>query len=98
MHETYYLRDRAETFIRDHAQEGGAPWFAWISTHAPHGPYTVAPEFQGYYSDKVMPKPLSYNEVDVSDKPAHIQENPLLGDDCSTHLGKADCKDRKSVV
>jgi arylsulfatase A-like enzyme len=29
-HETYYLRDKAEAFIRNHAQ--GSPWFAWVST------------------------------------------------------------------
>ena len=39
-HDTYYLRDKAKAFIRDHAQ--GKPWFAWVSTHAPHGPHTIA--------------------------------------------------------
>jgi N-acetylglucosamine-6-sulfatase len=88
-HETYYLRDRAEAFIRNHAQ--GAPWFAWVSTHAPHPPYSIAPEFQGSYNSAEMPKPPSYNEADVSDKPAWIQAQPLLDDDCSTDKGKLDC-------
>jgi arylsulfatase A-like enzyme len=85
-HETYYLRDKAEAFIRSHAQDdaqGGAPWFAWVSTQAPHWPHTVAPEFTNSYDTTKMPKPPSYNEVDVSDKPAWIQALPRLDSDCS---------------
>jgi N-acetylglucosamine-6-sulfatase len=89
-HETYYLRDRAESFIRDNSQ-GSAPWFAWISTHAPHGPHTIAPEFLNSYDDVEMPTPPSYNEADVSDKPGWVQELPLLDDDCSTDEGRHDC-------
>jgi N-acetylglucosamine-6-sulfatase len=88
-HDTYYLRDRAETFIRDHKH--GAPWFAWVSTHAPHDPQTIAPEFRHSYDDAKMPEPPSYNEFDVSDKPAWIQAKPLLNDDCSTDKGRLDC-------
>ena len=93
-HETYYLRDRAKAFVRDHAQEGAPPWFAWVSTHAPHGPYTIAPEFQGSYDGVEMPRPLSYNEADVSDKPAWIQAQPLLDDDCSIDKGNLDCHEQ----
>jgi N-acetylglucosamine-6-sulfatase len=89
-HETYYLRDKAEAFIRDNSQSG-APWFAWISTHAPHRPHTTAPEFLNSYDDVEMPTPPSYNEADVSDKPGWVQELPLLDDDCSTEEGKNDC-------
>ena len=92
-HETYYLRDKAEAFIRDHA-EGGAPWFAWVSTHAPHAPHTTAPEFLNSYVSAQMPRPPSYNEADVSDKPPWIQARPLLDDDCSTDEGKLDCHEQ----
>jgi arylsulfatase A-like enzyme len=65
-HETYYLRDKADAFVRNRAQ--GNPWFAWVSTHAPHGPHTTATEFQGAYDGVKMPQqPPSYNEADVSD-------------------------------
>jgi N-acetylglucosamine-6-sulfatase len=93
-HDTYYLRDKAEAFIRSRAQ--GRPWFAWVSTHAPHGPQTIAPEFEGSYDDAQMPKPPSYNEADVSDKPAWVQRRPLMDDDCSTDNGVYDC--HKQVV
>lgn len=88
-HETYYLRDRTETFIRNHAEKG--PWFAWVSTHAPHGPQTIAPEFEGSYDDAQMPKPPSYDEADVSEKPAWVQRRPLMVDDCSTDNGVYNC-------
>jgi N-acetylglucosamine-6-sulfatase len=42
-----------------------------------------------------MPQqPESYNEADVSDKPAWIQAQPLLDDDCSTDEGKLDCHEQ----
>lgn len=91
-HETYYLRDRAEAFIRNRAQ--GAPWFAMVSTHAPHGPHTTAPEFVNSYDGAPMPQPPSYNEADVSDKPAFIQALPLVDEDCSTDEYKLDCHEQ----
>lgn len=89
-HDDYYLRDRAETFIRDRAR-GDAPWFAWVSTHAPHGPHTIAPEFRNSYDAVKMPRPKDYNEADVSDKPQWVQDLPLLTNDCSTDLRYLDC-------
>ena len=67
-HENYYLRNRAEAFVRDHAQ-GGEPWFAMVATHAPHNPHTRAPEFRDSYDHAKMPMPPSFNEADVTDKP-----------------------------
>jgi arylsulfatase A-like enzyme len=93
-HETYYLRDKAEAFVRNH--KSGAPWFAWVSTHAPHGPHTIAPKFHHSYDDTKMPRPPSYNEADVSDKPAWVQRRPPMDDDCSTDNGVYDC--HKQVV
>jgi arylsulfatase A-like enzyme len=88
-HETYYLRDRAETFIRNH--KGGAPWFAWVSTHASHRPHTVAPQFRHSYDDAKIPTPPSYNEADVSDKPKWVRSLPRVDSNCSTDEGELDC-------
>jgi N-acetylglucosamine-6-sulfatase len=88
-HETYYLRDRAETFIRDHA--GGGPWFATVATHAPHNPQNIAPEFRRSYDDAEMPTPPGYNEADVSDKPAWVRTRPRLDSSCSAGEGNPDC-------
>jgi arylsulfatase A-like enzyme len=43
-----------------------------------------------------MPRPPSYNEADVSDKPAWVQRRPLMDDDCSTENGIYNC--HKQVV
>jgi N-acetylglucosamine-6-sulfatase len=89
-HETYYLRDKAEAFIRDRARRS-APWFAWVSTHAPHTPHNIAPKFRHSYDNKKMPRPPSYNEADVSDKPKWVRDLPRLDSNCSTDEGKLDC-------
>jgi arylsulfatase A-like enzyme len=89
-HETYYLRDKAEAFVRDHA-EGGAPWFAVVATHAPHNPQTTAPEFRHSYDDTNMPTSPSFNEADVGDKPGWIRARPRLDSRCSTEEGNPDC-------
>ena len=91
-HDTYYLRGKAEAFIRDHAQ-GGAPWFAVVATHAPHNPNTWAPEFRHSYDRSTMPKPPSYNEADVSDKPTWIRVHPRLDPQCGTAKGNPDCNE-----
>jgi N-acetylglucosamine-6-sulfatase len=94
-HETYYLRDRAEAFVRDHAEDG-APWFAVVATHAPHNPQTTAPEFRHSYDNAEMPTPPSYNEADVGDKPAWVRGRPRLDSSCSAGKGNPDC-DREVV-
>ena len=91
-HETYYLRDKAEIFIRDGAQ-GGEPWFAMVATHAPHNPHTRAPEFRDSYDHATMPRPPSYNEADVSDKPEWIRNQPRLDPGCATAKGNPDCNE-----
>jgi N-acetylglucosamine-6-sulfatase len=93
--ETYYLRDKAEAFIRNHSQ-GGAPWFAMVATHAPHNPNTWAPEFRHSYDHATMPKPPSYNEADVSDKPGWIRVRPRLDPRCGNSKGNPDCNEEMS--
>jgi N-acetylglucosamine-6-sulfatase len=91
-HETYYLRDTAEAFVRNHAQ-GGGPWFAMVATHAPHNPHTRAPEFRDSYEQVKMPTPPSFNETDVSDKPGWVQKLPRMDPSkCSRGGRKASCK------
>jgi N-acetylglucosamine-6-sulfatase len=92
-HETYYLRDKAEAFIREGVKEGGEPWFAMVATHAPHNPHTRAPEFRHSYDEASMPKPPSYNEADVSDKPEWIRARPRLDPRCETAKGNPDCNE-----
>lgn len=68
---------------------GEAPFFLSVATLAPHteGGWAAthgdrnprpAPRHRGAFGDAPLPLPPSFNEADVSDKPAHIRALPLL--------------------
>jgi arylsulfatase A-like enzyme len=50
------------------------PFFMYLSTHAPHSPHEVAPRHEKSYPNARAPRPPSFNERDLSDKPAWIQQ------------------------
>jgi N-acetylglucosamine-6-sulfatase len=79
--EQYYLDDvlsgRAADYVRDRA-DGDRPFFMWLGTKAPHLPATPAPRHEGAFSDEPLPKPPSFDEKDVSDKPDWVRDNPRL--------------------
>ena len=83
---TDVIRDFAKNFIKYQASATGTPIFAFISTYAPHGNsqggavpaasrhlglWTATPGIPG--PGIPMPKPPSFNESDISDKPAYMQ-------------------------
>jgi N-acetylglucosamine-6-sulfatase len=45
------------------------PFLMWIGTKAPHQPATPAPRDKNAYPDVSLPRPPSFDEGDVSDKP-----------------------------
>jgi N-acetylglucosamine-6-sulfatase len=54
------------------------PFFMWLGTHAPHEPATPPPRYADRFTSATAPRPPSFNEADVSDKPEWIrQKNPL---------------------
>jgi N-acetylglucosamine-6-sulfatase len=86
--EEEYITDvftqRAVEFI-DRAEANDAqPFFLFFAPTAPHGgagpngPPTPAPRHHGMFADLRAPRPPSFNEADVSDKPAAIATLPLL--------------------
>ncbi|MEO7119200.1 MAG: sulfatase-like hydrolase/transferase [Candidatus Limnocylindrales bacterium] len=73
----------------------GQPIFAWVAPFAVHGPTIPAPRHRSDPRCSSIPlwAPASYNETDVSDKPAYVQAEPLsneagfsLGRTCRTML------------
>ena len=75
---------KAAAFI-DRAETNDAqPFFLVFSPSAPHsgsapnGPPIPAPRHIGAFSHLSAPRPPSFNEADVSDKPPFIQALPLL--------------------
>ncbi len=75
-HDTDLHAQTAENFIRNTA--GGAPFFMHLSPNAPHFPSYYAPRHASMFTDTPLPKPSSFNEADVSDKPAWVRNKPLL--------------------
>jgi N-acetylglucosamine-6-sulfatase len=77
LNETDYYSDRAEEFVRNHNGEG-APWFMVVAPTTPHSPAYVAERHEGMFKNAEMPKPPSFNEADVSDKPVRVRGLPRL--------------------
>jgi N-acetylglucosamine-6-sulfatase len=75
-HDTDLHRDTAVDFIRRTA--GGAPFFMYLAPNAPHHPAYYASRHADMFSSESLPKPQSFNEADVSDKPAWVQNKPRL--------------------
>jgi arylsulfatase A-like enzyme len=66
------LREKAKTFISD-SVAAGEPFFLYLAFKAPHLPQEPAPRHEGLFQGIPAWRPPSYNEADVSDKPAWVQ-------------------------
>jgi arylsulfatase A-like enzyme len=69
---------KAADFIQ-RSVAAGEPFLAFISVYAPHSPSTPAARHNKLFQDARMPRNPSFNEPDVSDKPADL--NTALLDD-----------------
>jgi N-acetylglucosamine-6-sulfatase len=67
----------AQDFIATSASTG-KPFFAYVAPTAPHNPSVAAPRHLNTYDDLKAPRPLSFNEANVSDKPPWISSLPPL--------------------
>ncbi len=78
---------------------GGQPFFLWLTFTAPHTGDTrdpndpvdfstpsPAPRDRNRFARLPLPKPPSYNEADVSDKPRYIQRQPLIDADTEAKI------------
>jgi N-acetylglucosamine-6-sulfatase len=74
---TYILRDYALDFL-DQAAEQDKPFFLMFTPYAPHLPAEPAPEDTGLFPNPSPYRPPSFNEEDVSDKPAWLADMPLM--------------------
>lgn len=79
---TDVIAQHAFDFIRRSAQaQEAAPFFLLLTPYAPHGPATSAPRHAHLFADVQAPRPPSFNEADMSDKPTFLQDLPLLTDE-----------------
>ena len=68
---------KATGLIRQ-AHAAGRPLFLYIAPPAPHGPATPAPRHADLFPTEQAPRPPSFNEADVSDKPVAVSSQPRL--------------------
>lgn len=68
---TTYLQRRAVDFVT-RASRQQQPWALFVSTGAPHSPYIPEPKYRSARVGR-FGKPASYNEADMSDKPALLE-------------------------
>jgi arylsulfatase A-like enzyme len=76
-----YLNDvltgKATEVIRTSAA-ADEPFFLYVLPFNPHSPSVAAPRHEGMFAAAELPRPPSFNEADVSDKPAFIRRLPPL--------------------
>src|SRR3954463_9340938 len=72
---TDVYRDKAVGFIRKAAADR-VPFFLELAPHAPHFPATPAPRDAALFPTLQAPRVPSFNEADVSDKPAYVRALP----------------------
>src|SRR5215210_2584023 len=81
---TDVLSGQATDFVRRAAPDD-QPFFAYVAPTAPHGPATPAERHEGAFAEEEAPRPPSFNEEDVSDKPTRIRNSdPLSEEEIST--------------
>ena len=68
---TRVLAQQALAFLE---QERERPFLLLLAPRAPHAPATPDPIDAGVFTNLEVPLPPSYNEADVSDKPAWVRE------------------------
>jgi N-acetylglucosamine-6-sulfatase len=66
------VTDKASTFIR--SAPASMPVFAYVAYNAPHAPFIPARRHKGSLASTDPWRPPSYNEDDVSDKPAWLRD------------------------
>jgi N-acetylglucosamine-6-sulfatase len=74
------LARKSVDFLQQAAAEPTKPFFLYVAPQAPHYPANYADRHAGQPSGDGAPRVPSFNEADVSDKPAWLQNTPLLTD------------------
>jgi N-acetylglucosamine-6-sulfatase len=76
---TDILAERLFAYL-DGTEGNPRPFFLYLATHDPHTPATPPARYAGTFADEPLPKPPSFNERDVSDKPAWVRNRSLLSE------------------
>jgi N-acetylglucosamine-6-sulfatase len=93
------LSNEAASFIRASSREHpGEPFFVYLAPYIPHGPATPPPRYANRLPGLKVPRPPSFNESDVSDKPPRVRDLPLLSPAQIAQVDALYRKRRQSVL
>jgi len=95
-YKTDVLRRKTNEFIGTSVAQG-KPFFAYVAPVAPHMPATAAARDTHTYDGVKAPRPPSFNERDVSDKPLWIRRLPRLSADKIANLDRRHEKRAESL-
>jgi arylsulfatase A-like enzyme len=74
------LSDKALEYVRG-TVDSPEPFFLYISPPSPHLPASPAKRYRNAFAEEAPPRPPSFDEEDVSDKPLYIKNRPRLSDE-----------------
>ena len=80
------------------AADSSEPLFMYLAPNAPHTPYDYAPRHEGLIMDAEVPRNPSFNEEDVSDKPAQTRDLAPLNARTEAALDQAYRKRLRSLL
>ena len=73
------ISSKAATFIRNTTTNyPSKPFFLYLAPYVPHGPATPPPRYANDFPGIQAPRTASFNEADVSDKPAWLRNKAPL--------------------
>lgn len=87
-----YYTDVLARMTKDYLQrtvQDPSPFFMYVAPQAPHGPFIPAPRHAEEYPDARAPRPPSFNEPDVGDKPAWVRGMEILNPATTTEIDAA---------
>jgi arylsulfatase A-like enzyme len=77
-YQTDVLAQRAVAFVERGEATDAQPFFLYIAVAPPHAPAIPAPRHVSAYPNATAPRPPSFNETDLGDKPSWLRSRPLL--------------------
>ena len=82
---TDVLSGQVTDFVES-AAPGDTPFFAYVAPTAPHSPATPAERHEGAFTRAEVPRPSSYDEEDVSDKPSNIRRAERISEEEASNI------------
>jgi N-acetylglucosamine-6-sulfatase len=84
---TDVLSGQATDYVQRAASDPeGRPFFMYVAPTAPHGPATPAERHEGAFADEEAPRPPSFDEEDVSDKPSPVRNAGRISEEEASNI------------